>query len=669
MGLLKWMAALGLVAVLAIPVPVLGQGHGDNIGHERHRHAHNEKHPTEAAGGPRFTTNRSSPVALPLPSEEDAFFFVVYGDRTGGPDAGVSVLADAVRDTNLLEPDLVMTVGDLIQGYNQTDDWMAQMAEYRGIMNELLCPWFPVAGNHDIYWRGEGRPPEEHEDRYEMHFGPLWYAFEHKNCWFVVLYTDEANPDTGERNFGKPECQRMSEEQYAWLDETLKKTTGADHVFVFVHHPRWLGGNYGDDWNKVHDRLVAAGNVTAVFGGHIHRMRSDPRDGIEYVTLATVGGHQNGTAPEAGWLHEFHIVTVRPQQVALSAVPVGEVMDVRELTGALADDVGRLARMRPKIEPMLDMSPDGSVYGGISVRIANPVGHAVDVTLASASADSRWIVVPDHTHLHLKPHETRDLHFDVHRQGGELDRTWRPLRLTMDADLLAPGARYAIPTVQVEPPVRPRLAAPARADAPSFLDVNGTTGVARVASDLFELHDGPMTLECRFNARRYSERMGLLCKTEGSEYGFFVGNARPAFYLHLNGRYVELVGEDPLETDRWYHIAGVYDGEWVTLYVDGREVASVARSGHRLPNGLPLLIGADVNGSGQAVSHFDGLIDGVRLSSTARYDGAFEPADRFEPDASTMLLFEMDAEIAVWLFDESMHRAHAVMEGGVGVKR
>ena len=117
------------------------------------------------------------------------------------------------------------------------------MEEFRGIMNRLHVPWFPVAGNHDIYYRGPrgvAVPAEEHEGRYEMHFGPLWYAFRHKSAWFIVLYTDEGNPKTGERNFNKPDCQRMSPEQLAWLDETLKVTKEAEHCFVFCHHPRWM---------------------------------------------------------------------------------------------------------------------------------------------------------------------------------------------------------------------------------------------------------------------------------------------------------------------------------------------------------------------------------------------------------------------------------------------
>jgi hypothetical protein len=80
----------------------------------------------------RFWTNRPVHVSIPLPPEEDAFSFVMFGDRTGGPKEGVRILAEAVGEVNLIGPDLVMTVGDLIQGYNQTDLWMEEMREYRG---------------------------------------------------------------------------------------------------------------------------------------------------------------------------------------------------------------------------------------------------------------------------------------------------------------------------------------------------------------------------------------------------------------------------------------------------------------------------------------------------------------------------------------------------------
>jgi hypothetical protein len=95
---------------------------------------------------PRFRTSRASAVELALPEEAEAFTFAVFGDRTGGPPEGVEILAQAVEETTLFGPDLVFTVGDLIQGYNETPEWLVEMREYKGIMDRLPCPWFPVAG-------------------------------------------------------------------------------------------------------------------------------------------------------------------------------------------------------------------------------------------------------------------------------------------------------------------------------------------------------------------------------------------------------------------------------------------------------------------------------------------------------------------------------------------
>ncbi|MEL7087718.1 MAG: metallophosphoesterase, partial [Planctomycetota bacterium] len=369
-------AAVGAGLFVGSPVSAVAQEEPiAPLTHDRHTHQHNPPHPV-VQDGERFTTSRRA-APLALPAEEDAFVFAVFGDRTGGPNEGVDVLAQAVADVNLLEPDLVMTVGDMIDGYNETPGWLQQMNQFKSVMGELICPWFPVAGNHDIYWRDEEggelqAPVGEHEKSYELNFGPLWYAFDHKGSRFIVLYSDEGDPATGQKAIRRPETQRMSPEQLDWLKQTLDDGKDANHIFVFLHHPRWIGGGYGDDWEKVHAELVKAGNVSAVFAGHIHRMRYDPRDGIEYVTLATVGGVQRGTAPKAGWLHQYHVVTVRDQQIAMAAIPVGEALDVRSITGEVSLSIEELANTAPRFGEPLGVADDGRLDQTMRVTLTNP---------------------------------------------------------------------------------------------------------------------------------------------------------------------------------------------------------------------------------------------------------------------------------------------------------
>ena len=602
------------------------------------------------AEAPAVHTNRITQQILPLPKGEDMFHFVIFGDRTGGPPEGVKVLAQAVQDTNLLDPDLVMTVGDLIQGYNGQTLWEEQMLEYRGTMRSLRMPWFPVAGNHDIYWRGDGRPPVEHEANYEKHFGPLWYWFEHKQCGFLVLHSDEGDPgNPGKaRDYGEPTQQKFSDAQLEWVRKSLADMKPLRHVFVFMHHPRWATDIYpGSNWTAVHSLLRDNGNVRACFAGHIHRLRYDGvKDGIEYMALATTGGSAPGHYPRLGYLHHFNVVTVRPDGIKVATLPVGAVVDPKMFTPERAADMDLVRSMNPTpVSPPVKINADGLGAGLYQVKLVNPSQRPVEFTLSSEASASEWIITPDHQHAVVDAGGEKTFSFTYVRVQASLTAAAQAPVFLLETDYLEEDARTTLPPRRF--PAQMRLGAlPPETFTAALPEMalhgdGGSSGV-RVESAHFNLPDGPFTLEGWVHPDKAQPTTGLIAKTQTSEYGLLAENGVPSFLVHLGDHYASAAAQVPLALHQWTHLAGVFDGQSVALFVNGQLVERRPAAGVRRRNELPLYLGADPNEKGAPTRSLAGWTDEVRLSTGVRYAENFIPSRRHQPDAETLLLFHFD---------------------------
>src|SRR5215212_3713158 len=77
---------------------------------------------------------------LRLNNNPDDFQFVIVSDRTGGHRE--KVFSRAVEQINLLQPEFVLSVGDLIEGYStDADDVEKQWREFQGFASKLQMPF------------------------------------------------------------------------------------------------------------------------------------------------------------------------------------------------------------------------------------------------------------------------------------------------------------------------------------------------------------------------------------------------------------------------------------------------------------------------------------------------------------------------------------------------
>ncbi len=83
----------------------------------------------------------------------------------------------------------------------------------------------------------------------------------------------------------------------------------------------------------------------------------------------------------------------------------------------------------------------------------------------------------------------------------------------------------------------------------------------------------------------------------------------------VNGQWPHgIEGKKSVNDDKWHHVAGVYDGAVISLYIDGVLDNSSRASGTIQTNGLPVSIGANAEAS---VRNWSGLIDDICVFACA----------------------------------------------------
>ncbi len=236
-------------------------------------------------------SSRANPwTHLRLNNDPDNFQFVIVGDRNGGMREGI--FEDAVWKADELQPEFVMCVGDLIDGYIEDEDELhRQWDEFNDIVGRFEVPFFYVVGNHDT-------TNDVMLKIWNEHFGRTYYHFIYRNVLFLCLDSEDP-PRDSDGNF--------DDLQLEYFKDVLEDNADVRWTLVFLHKPMW---EYGDitNWAKMEELL--SGRAYTVFAGHEHAYAKTVRGGQNYYRLATTGGGSELTGLEDGSFDHIMWVTM-----------------------------------------------------------------------------------------------------------------------------------------------------------------------------------------------------------------------------------------------------------------------------------------------------------------------------------------------------------------------
>lgn len=241
---------------------------------------------------------------------EHTFRFIVLGDThaTNMP----AQLMQHVEEINLLDPDLVMHLGDFVLG-GKEKEWELSNAA----CNKLEVPLVMMPGNHDV-------TGAERRQDYERRFGSqTYFSFDHKGVHFVVL--DSETPDED----WEPQ-HRIDGEQLQWLEKDLASVENARATFVFLHKPYWFDHGKSpitsEHWMRDTHPILARHGVDAVFAGHVHKfIKTGPIDGVNYYVTFSASGKLLGDNELVGDFHNCLQVTVRGDRWKVAVLNVNAV--------------------------------------------------------------------------------------------------------------------------------------------------------------------------------------------------------------------------------------------------------------------------------------------------------------------------------------------------------
>ena len=248
-------------------------------------------------------------TSLKLNNDNNTIRFAIVSDRTGGHRP--KVFSKAVQQINLLQPEFVLSVGDLIEGYTTKQDVIdKEWKEFGAYVAKFDMPFFYVPGNHDL-------TNKELNADWKERFGRKFYHFVYKNVLFLAVNSEDTK------------ASNVTEEQTTYFKKVLEETKNVRWTVVLTHKPLWAAADLDKNGWSGFETLLA-GRSYSVFCGHVHRYQKFTRNGMNYYQLATTGGGSRMRGAEYGEFDQVALVTMKDK---------GPIIANVDLNGVYAEDL------------------------------------------------------------------------------------------------------------------------------------------------------------------------------------------------------------------------------------------------------------------------------------------------------------------------------------------
>jgi len=286
--------------------------------------------------------------------------FAVVGDRTGLARPGV--FEQAMVQVSWMQPEFVISVGDLVEGYS--DDYATLTQEWDEIeqaIDKVGLPFFHVAGNHDL---GSDTQLAIWSERK----GQTWYSFIYKDALFLILDTEDppismpadgaaqfrqvveqmkTDPDATEAMVTQAAAQqtaerraqagdnnlieqaRFSPTQVQWAKQVLARHHDVRWTFVLLHKPAWKLES--TEFSEIEAALE--NRPYTVIAGHFHYYQHERRHGRDYITMGTTGGISHGEGK--GRMDHIAWVTLADDVPKFALIKLNGLLDIEANSGQI----------------------------------------------------------------------------------------------------------------------------------------------------------------------------------------------------------------------------------------------------------------------------------------------------------------------------------------------